>query len=206
MKTVIPRTMLHLLITYFIAACCAASPELMNPEKAEVPFVEREFVGVSEHGAGYAFKVEKSKLNCTVILNKNSDVLDSIEFSKNIDIHSLNWTVGGAWFLVRVRTNNGSKVAALAYCDMERKDKQIILYKANVGKGNLGKIFDISEGENNQVKAVCSFWDPKTTKRTFYQGLLKKADLEVISREDFFKEYPDETNVEPNKPLRRVPE
>lgn len=204
-KIVIPKIMQRLLIAGFLAACCAASPELLNPEKADVPFVGNELVGVSEHGA-YAFKVERSKSNCVVLLNKNSIVLDSIEFSKNIEIHSLNWTVGGAWFLVRVKTNNGSKVAALAYCDVQREDKQIILYKADIGKDNTGRIFDISKGEDDQLRAVCRFRDPKTTKISFYQGLLNKADLEAISREDFFKQYPDEANVGPNKPLRRVPE
>lgn len=206
MKIAIPSKMLHFLIAYFLAACCTASPKLMNSEKAEIPFVEREFVGVSEHGAGYALKVERSKSNCIVLLNRNSKVLDSIEFLKHIEIHSLKWTIDGVWFLIRVRTSNGSKVAALAYCDMQRKNNQINLYKADVEKGNMGRIFDISEGDNNQVRVVCSFWDPKTTKRTFYHGVLKKADLEAISREDFFKEYPDVANVGPNKPLRRVPE
>ena len=183
---------------------CVSAPELVGSKSVEVPFVSKELKGTSEYKSGYAFAVEYTNANCVFKVVNSTAVVDRMTFPKNVSIHGLTRTAHGAWFLVRVWSDFAGKAGAVGFCDLRRDDGPITLYKVAVKGDGPGSIFDLVTGSDEQLEAVCCFRDSHSTRKKFYKGMLNRANLEVISIEDFTHLHA-KRDVEPGQPLTRVP-
>ena len=202
--------MKYIMVATFLTLSCFAEPELKDPVKASVPFVDDQFNGLSEHDSGYSLKVEKDKSGCVLTLLKNAAVIDSIVMSGNIAVHTIKWTNNSAWFLLRERINFGSIVIAIVHCDLHKKEKGFTMYHCGVRKegDENGRIFDITSITDTGVRLICSFKNSNSRKINFFEGTVKMSDMEVYSREDFTKDHskPSTSGTERNVPLKRSAE
>jgi hypothetical protein len=189
-----------------IACRCLGAPELMDAKNSVVPFVGDEFTRSVSNDSKYSIIGQRNTSVYVLILGHGSTEIASYRLPKKSEVHSLFWTENDVWFLVRMRTDNGSRAAAIGHIDLAHDKKPMILHDVVVGRAQNGMVFDILGVEKKLIKVVCRFKEEDHKRYKFVQGYINCSELKKISEKDFWNRYGAATAIPNKESLRRVPE